>query len=100
MSGGSLDYVYTRVEEAADRITPDTALRRAFIKHLKLVSQALYEIEWAQSGDTSPGNEDELKAIRACLHPGAPIATLIDEAKEWQKQIRAEVSRAMSALSD
>lgn len=93
MSGGSLDYISHNVEDIAGRIRGDTPLRRAFSKHLLLVARALHEIEWAQSGDTSPDNEDERKTILACLHPGAPLELLIGEAKNTMAELQAELKR-------
>jgi len=65
MSGGSMDYVYFRVEEAAEKVSESTALRAQFKAHLALVARALHDIEWVDSADYGPGAEDE--AIRACL---------------------------------
>ena len=89
MSGGSLDYVYCRVNDARDEILNrcvalrdahaewDEMERRefpmalaryeAFADHLALVSKALYEVEWAISGDTHIGCERERVAIEAVL---------------------------------
>lgn len=67
MSGGSLDYLYLKVEEAAERIimrygqlgaSPDdrtrySATAAAFAQHLMLVAKALKEMEWEMSGDGS-----------------------------------------------
>ena len=86
MSGGSLDYVYRFVRDAADSIRADCCRvpddvdghpmdpnrkRRllAFASHLELVASALHDVEWVMSGDTSPG--DELAAIDAALSHGA-----------------------------
>jgi len=66
MSGGSLDYLYSKLEysvvDIPDRGNP---LRKAFKKHLQLVARALHDIEWVDSGDYSQGDEEE--AIKACL---------------------------------
>lgn len=68
MSGGSLDYVYARVREAADSIrrrTDSTTLHKAFAEHLDCVADALHDLEWEQSGDYGDGDADE--AIRAAM---------------------------------
>jgi hypothetical protein len=57
-----MDYLYIQV--ALAEFPLDTAMRRAFSEHLVLVSRALRAIEWNDSGDGDPGEED---AIRACL---------------------------------
>lgn len=69
MSGGSLDYAFRHIDEAIDQILNrhPTVVQRAFATHLKLVSLALHDLEWALSGDTSPGNE--VPAIMAVIKP-------------------------------
>jgi hypothetical protein len=90
MSGGSYDYVYNKIE--AISIRPSTALRRAFQAHLRLVAKAMHDIEWVDSGDTSPGDEDA--AIRACLVPGAELDQLIREAKSARDELDSAIRRA------
>jgi hypothetical protein len=75
-----MNYAYCQVQDAARQFDLSSPLRRAFAKHLLLVATAMHEIEWADSGDTSPGDHDEA-AIAACLGPHAELAQLIDEAK-------------------
>lgn len=69
MSGGSLNYAYEHVENAASDIashakSPEHA---AFAKHLLKVAKALHDTEWAWSGDTSEGSEIEaiMRVIRS-----------------------------------
>ena len=71
MSGGSLDYVYRNVADAAQNILErsQNPLHRAFARHLSRVSKALHDLEWVYSGDCS--EPDEEAAIRAVLHPPA-----------------------------
>jgi len=90
MSGGSYDYLFGRLEDAANQIK-GSPLRRAFARHLLLISKALYEIEWADSGDTSPGNNDEIAAIQACLPKGADIQACIEEAKKVLIELQAAI---------
>jgi len=82
MSGGSLDYVYVQVQDAADAIKgrAQTPLHRAFAKHLEKVSAALYALEWMLSGDTGEGSE--VAAIEACLSRTAELEQCVKEA-EW-----------------
>jgi len=63
MSGGSMSYIYFKVEEAADYIrkTESNQRRLAFSNLLKLCATALHDIEWVDSGDMGTG--DENKAI-------------------------------------
>ena len=61
--GGSMDYLYRKVMDA--EFDEDTPERKAFAAHLKLVAKALHDIEWVDSCDYGPGDENE--SIRACL---------------------------------
>ena len=91
MSGGSLDYISCRVEDAADIILqkrPNDYRLRAFSEHLKKVSIALHDIEWDLSGDSSL-REEELKNIDEIIGPHAEIDCAIKDAK----RIRDELNR-------
>lgn len=69
MSGGSMDYAYLKVYEAAERIDAKTDDRARLREHLRKVAEALRCIEWTDSGD---GNfQDENEAIRKCFKEGA-----------------------------
>lgn len=75
MSGGSMDYLYSKLEYAT--FATNTPLRKAFRKHLDKVAKALHDIEWVDSSDYSPGGEDE--AIRACLDSADIVDSAIEE---------------------
>lgn len=90
MSGGSMQYLYQRVRDTEFAL--DTPLRRAFARHLRLVAEALHDIEWVDSGDTSPGDED--RAIRACLGDAGALAAMIELAEESIEVLRAEIAQA------
>lgn len=77
MSGGSMNYLYSKLEYDAN-FDMDTPERRAFAKHLKLVAKALHDIEWVDSGDYGPGGDTE--AIRACLSSGATLNETVQPA--------------------
>lgn len=93
MSGGSLDYVYSRVEDAAMQAAAraETALHRAFANHLHKVAKALKDLEWMLSCDTSPGDEEA--SIRAVLHEGSEI----EEATKQARKALADLEAALSA---
>ena len=78
MSGGSMNYLYSRMSWEAE-FTKDTPERKAFGDHLELVIKALHDIEWVDSGDYSPGDENE--AIRACLAGGVKMRAAAEEAR-------------------
>lgn len=97
MSGGSLNYAFRHVEEAAEHIAArgPTTLHRAFAKHLQLVATALHDIEWVYSFDYSKGGDVE--AINACLAPGAELTQAVAEAKEAQTALEAAIQRILDA---
>ncbi len=86
MSGGSLNYVFSRINDAAELLSHSKlSYRRAFAKHLELISDALYKTEWAMSGDTEEGSEKE--AIMACISPLLLFNTVIDEATRIRDEL-------------
>lgn len=85
MSGGSMDYLYSRVQDA--EFEENTPERKAFRKHLNLVAKALREIEWADSCDTSPGQYDT-PAIMACITKVDVFLSLQEEAEELINQLK------------
>ena len=87
MSGGSMDYLYEQVGIA--QFSENSVLRRAMRKHLGKVAAALHAIEWNDSGDGAP-DEDEL--IRACLLPTDELA----QAREDAEKARADLNRAIA----
>ena len=101
MSGGSWNYVYRLVQDAAANMADDRSdhhgtgtLRRAFAKHLTLVAEALHDIEWVDSFDDSPG--DEVKAIRAALGPAAD-ALVLAQAVQDAERVLAALQTALAA---
>lgn len=87
MSGGSLDYAYSKIEEAAIIINTraKTPLRKAFAKHLWLVSKALKELEWVMSGDNPEGYEVE--SMKAVVSPQMELQAAIENAIEARRQL-------------
>lgn len=91
MSGGSWDYLYGNIENAACRLRrSECALRRAFGKHMELVASAMRDIEWVDSCDYGPG--DERKAIEKALGNSAR-ALEIEELKEEARALFKELKR-------
>jgi hypothetical protein len=67
MSGGSWDYAFSRFDDVADRLAGESdPLRRLMAKRVALLTKALHDIEWVDSGDYSDGKEVE--AIKAFLN--------------------------------
>lgn len=93
MSGGSLDYIYSRVEDAAWTVAKSQdQLHLAFAKHLFAVAEALRDTEWVLSGDSGPG--DDHKAILRVITPQAVLTSLIDNAEKMQAQLQEWIVRA------
>lgn len=84
MSGGSMNYLYLRIESDATFST-DTQERKAFADHLAKVAKALHDIEWVDSSDYSSGDENE--AIRACLGDAIEIERLREALTELRDRI-------------
>ena len=92
MSGGSLDYCYSRVHDAALTILQraESPTHRAFAAHLMKVSEALRAMEWMLSCDTSPGSE--VAAIRAVLSEGAELEAATERAREALAELQSALS--------
>jgi len=88
MSGGSMDYLCYKVEEASFAlITPE---RKAFKKHLHLISKALKAIEWNDSFD---GANDEEELIRKCLGEGVVLDACVEDALRALRELTAELRK-------
>lgn len=94
MSGGSWDYLYCKLEDAADKLRCDKRpLRRALGVQMRLIARAMHDIEWVDSCDKSPGDEDA--AIRSALGQGASALVLV-EALANAKAAQAELQDAIA----
>lgn len=91
MSGGSMNYLYSRIEYDATFNT-DTTERRAFKKHLALVAKALHDIEWVDSGDCGPGYES--KSILDCLSSNSILQQSIADAELVLSELTAQIKIA------
>ncbi len=97
MSGGSYDYLYAKMQEAADRLSQPhhSPLRRAFAKRLVLFADAMQVIEWVDSCDRSKGEEDE--AIERALGSSCSKQVLqvaIDEAQRTLEELTKAIEAA------
>ena len=85
MSGGSLDYVYFKVDEAAREISRESATSRipelkAFKDHLVKVSAVLHDVEWFLSGDYA--EETMIESIKKLLSEEQVLDSVVKEAEE------------------
>lgn len=94
MSGGSLNYVYSQVEDAAITVCTrsKTPLQRAFGIHLYKIARALHDLEWVMSGDYGPGDEDA--AIRACITPAMELEAATEHARNAMAELSEVIERA------
>ena len=82
MSGGSMEYLYARLEDARfDTYSPE---RKAFRKHIFLVAKALKSIEWNDSGD---GDDDEVSNIMACISHADVLEAVLEDARRVQREL-------------
>lgn len=87
MSGGSYDYAYAKVEDMARELEKHRdPLRRAFAKHLFAVAKAMYDVEWVDSGDYSPGAERE--AVSLVVDRATAMSVLVDALRDIADQMQ------------
>ena len=94
MSGGSLDYLYSRVDDCADSIEAmcNKPIYRAFARHLRLVSKALHDIEWVHSGDYGDGDKE--KAIMRVINKYDVVDNARENAEKALKDLREALKEA------
>ena len=88
MSGGSMNYLYSKVEYAEFR--ENTPERMAFRAYLMRVAQALKDIESVDSSDSKPGSENA--AIMACVSKSEVLDASIERAKEQIAELQRLIS--------
>ncbi len=88
MSGGSLDYVCYKLDDAIEVIErrATTVLQIAFAKHLKDVAKALHDLEWVFSGDYSDG--DDVDALRKVVNKEMELEAATNNARIALKQLQ------------
>ncbi len=96
MSGGSMDYFYSHLEDAADKFILSTIARIAVRSHMLKLAKALRAIEWNDSGD---GDDQEEELINDCLAPKEVLVITIPEAKRVLRELAKEVKRYEGDIS-
>lgn len=101
MSGGSWNYLYQTMEDAADRLQNTSTEqeccedRRVLGVLLRKVANAMHAIEWVDSCDYSSG--DEVEPIKACFEHGfykqatlqqlkSQVELLAEKISHWEKK--------------
>ena len=93
MSGGSMNYLYVHVGEVADRLALSTSpVRRAFGEHLALVAKALHDVEWVDSADYGPG--DENAAIRRVVSQAQELGAATRAAEDALRNLTEAIEAA------
>jgi len=87
MSGGSWDYIYCKIEDVAARLKNEKCPhRRALAEKLFLIADALYQIEWVDSGDNS--SPEDINAIKLALgDTTTALGVMIQDAKDLVKEL-------------
>ena len=78
MSGGSMDYFYGRLEDAANQFQRTTPERIALRTHMLKLACVLKAVEWNDSGD---GDDEEERLLRELLTPQEVLVAARDEAR-------------------
>lgn len=90
MSGGSYHYVYSRIDGIEIYGADSDPRRASFQKLLKLVSEAMHDIEWVDSCDYGKGDEraaiDKVFAFLTASPEIIAKAHAYDELKEKLKE--------------
>ena len=88
MSGGSLDYVCYKIDDAVDTIEKraTTTLQKAFAQHLKDVAKALHDLEWVFSGDYCEGQE--IDSLSKVVNKEMELKAATEQAEFALKQLK------------
>jgi len=96
MSGGSLDYAYSKIEDVVramnERESDLTPKMRAFRAFLVKVAKAAHDVEWEIASDYGPGESDA--AIDAVMPVGFDLACAIESAKIAEENLHAAIAEA------
>lgn len=95
MSGGAYQYAYSRLEndflwEFSRRA--NTPERKEFANHISKVIKAMRDIEWVDSGDYAPG--DENAAIMECIDRVELLERHIQEAQKAGDMLEELIERS------
>lgn len=93
MSGGSMDYFYSKLEDAIGQIRGNSVRRQALRAHLTKLVEVLRAVEWNDSGD---GDDREAQLIDDLVQP----QELIDAAAEFLKSAIDEGEVVLQKLRD
>jgi len=102
MSGGSLDYIYWKVEEAARSIRNraddsrcDVSKLLAFADHLDKVAKALHDVEWTFSGDYDVDGFE--KSVSAVVDKYPILEHTVKRAEKIMEDLHDKIQEARKA---
>lgn len=93
MSGGSYDYAYSRVRDMAVEVRarhPMCPKRLAFAAHLSKVADAMWAVEWEDSGDGA----DREKFVGEAIPNGAELVAAVELAEKAREALDGAIERA------
>lgn len=94
MSGGSYEYLYYKMEDAAHTLMrkDQVAYRIAFGNLMLRCAQAMHDVEWVDSCDKSPGDDEE--AIMKCINFSDVLRVTVSEAENMKKELEKLITAA------
>jgi hypothetical protein len=109
LSGGKLDYVFQKVEDAAYEIRKrsERPLHKQFAEFLDKVAIALRDVEWLYSGDSTAGSEDEaILAVMSAKPVGEELNTheverlgRLAKRRDWLRQRIEDAEKSGKVLN-
>lgn len=90
MSGGSYEYSYRKVQDMAEQLQGSkNPLRAAFSRHLFLVADAMKDVEWVDSCDCMPGDENEaIQKVLSVTEDLKILPNVIEQIETLGQQLR------------
>ena len=88
MSGGSMSYLYSSVQDAS--FQENTPERKALRLHMNKLAKALQAVEWNDSAD---GADNESELIREAIGDQIILEVSIQAAKEAHKDLGDQLAR-------
>jgi len=94
MSGGSWDYLYLKIGEAAARLEESNTMSRCALGvHLGKVAAAMHAIEWNDSGDGADNELDLIAEVLTGTNPFDVVQMALAKHKAELEQFEAWFQR-------
>ncbi len=94
MSGGSYEYLCYKMEDAAQTLMGKTQppYRQAFGELMMRCAKAMHDVEWVDSCDKSPGDDEE--SIMKCISSSDVLRVTVQEAEKMKKELEKLITAA------